>query len=189
VPQKKFKIMIVCEDKKFVFIKNPKTASRSLSSFFINNFKCFNLGLDHSINIPSQYKDFTIYLTIRNPLSRAVSAWKHVVKDWKIKNLGDGDLSLKQYLKYRMFSTGDGFNFFYQSHLLNQFNRNIVKIIYFEKVQTQVQMYFGKSNLSFEGRSEGLDWNYYYRHKKIQQIAFDSLEKDINMFKCYKKFF
>jgi hypothetical protein len=182
--------MIICEEKKFIFIRNPKTASRSTSEFLLNNFECFEFDEYHAINIPKKYEKFTIYLTIRSPFSRAVSAWKHVVSDGE-KGLNKHDkLKFEQYLEKKRFCTKkDGFNFFYQSDLVNQFDKNLIKIIYFEKIETQIQGYFNKSNLGFKGYSGGLDWKECYKNKNTEKMALNILEKDINMFRHYKKVF
>jgi len=65
--------MIICEDKKFVFIRNPRVASRSIGINLIKNFNCHEIYPVHRVSIPDQYKNFNIYMFIRNPIERALS--------------------------------------------------------------------------------------------------------------------
>lgn len=67
--------MIVCEEKQWVFIRNPRTASRSIAKFLFSNFRCTETLPVHRVSIPPQYLEFDAYTVIRNPIERAISFW------------------------------------------------------------------------------------------------------------------
>ncbi len=183
--------MIICEEKKFIFIRNPKTASRSTSQFFLSNFRCLETNKYHAIKIPQEYKNFIIYITIRNPYSRAVSAWRHIV-DYRKKHQNNENLEFLRYLNNKNFTTTDSdcdFNFFYQADLIKEFKKYSYRILYFENLSnclnTHFKIFF---NLRKIGESN-FNWRDCYKNNNDNYFAENCLKKDIKEFKFYGKIY
>jgi hypothetical protein len=177
--------MIICESEKWIFIRNPKTASRSITDFLINNFNCFEYGKYHSVDIPKCYSNFKIYLTIRNPLSRAVSAWNHILDDSNKGYDNRKNINFSQYLKEKNLKankTGDGFNFFYQSDLIKKIDNSNVNLIYYEKLNSHLNYYFKKCIL----RKIGVN-NFEWKSLYSNNLLVNYLNKDLEVFKFYGK--
>jgi hypothetical protein len=69
--------MLVCDEHKFVFLRNPKTASRSVTKALAEKFDCRTVGIYHDWKIPEELTGHFIFTVVRNPYVRAVSGWKH----------------------------------------------------------------------------------------------------------------
>jgi hypothetical protein len=69
--------MLICNDLKFVFIRNPKTASTSISKLISVNFDVVEHGEYHNNEIPKGLEGFYVFAFVRNPYTRMVSIWNH----------------------------------------------------------------------------------------------------------------
>jgi hypothetical protein len=67
--------MIVCEKMRWVFVRNPRTASRSVSALLLSKFECKELLPIHRVSVPEEYGDFVRQIVLRNPIERAASIW------------------------------------------------------------------------------------------------------------------
>lgn len=172
--------MIICEKEKWIFIRNPKTASRSVAEFLLKNFECFELNEKHHyVKVPKKYKDFLVYVVIRNPLSRAVSAWKHIVLEQILFKIEPPRLTLPEYIKRQGFSGPEKFNFYLQSDLVKFIRQNHeLRIMKFETLKNDLLANFNKDDqLKVIGKTEGDDWFNYYDEKTLD-IAYNNLHED-----------
>ena len=69
--------MLVCDEHKFIFLRNPKTASRSVTRALSENFNVRQVGVYHDWKIPKELVGYFVFVVVRNPYTRAVSGWKH----------------------------------------------------------------------------------------------------------------
>lgn len=77
--------MVVSKKYKFVFMCIPKTGSMAMEQilkpyggFYLKGKKWAR----HPNQVPSKYKDYFTFCTIRNPYDRAVSLWFSAVDSW-----------------------------------------------------------------------------------------------------------
>ena len=78
--------MIIMPDFKYVYVDIPKTGSMSLDSFFKSGFNGEDLVFHdphqgerlykHRRDLPKEYVDYGIIISVRNPFTRAVSFWQ-----------------------------------------------------------------------------------------------------------------
>lgn len=74
--------MIICHARRFVYLGPPKCASTSLHEWLSQPAFCerrFSLELDgdqHSMDVPECARGYFTFASVRNPFSRAVSAWR-----------------------------------------------------------------------------------------------------------------
>jgi len=97
--------MIICDEKKFIFIHIPKNAGTTMSKILLENYKCnmlskvdYTTGIDKmhlydevidkyiSKEVVNTYKTFCI---IRNPYEKIYSAWQYLRKRYKYNNIND----------------------------------------------------------------------------------------------------
>jgi len=108
--------MLVCDEHKWIFLRNPKTASRSVTRALRDNFVTRNKQNYHGWKIsepkpftevvPFQTADFLfsyprpqsqelsgyfVFTTVRNPYERVVSGWQYF-------NKKKGDLNFNEYV-------------------------------------------------------------------------------------------
>jgi len=86
--------MLVCDEHKFVFLRNPKTASRSVSAALSEKFDVRQVGIYHDWKIPEELTGYFVFAVVRNPYVRAVSGWRHWSKrpetnDFSLVWMGD----------------------------------------------------------------------------------------------------
>jgi len=85
--------MIICDDPPFVFLSIPKNASRSVSAWLLETFRCsaihetyegapqaFSGTWPHHMNIPAAAERFYRFAIVRDPVSRALSIWDHATQ-------------------------------------------------------------------------------------------------------------
>lgn len=179
--------MIICEEEKWVFVRNPKTASKSITKYLIENFNCLNIIQKyHSPLVPNEYKEFTAFICVRNPLSRAVSAWLHVSKNIEI--------SLDQFISNQSFVStpqdAESYkdNLFFQSDIIEKINCKNIKLIYFEKIHNKMSENFKDVKLEKIGYNpNSKKWMEYY--KKTNVDFHKIFQKDFNKLRVYNKIF
>ena len=74
--------MIVSRKRRFIYIGPPKTATTTLHHWLSQPALCESRwdpkGQDqHRTDLPDGCEDYLIVVSIRNPLDRAVSLWRH----------------------------------------------------------------------------------------------------------------
>ena len=113
--------MLVCKDHQFIFVRNPKTASRSISEMLKKRFVVEDLEY-HDWRITPEYSEFYTFMCVRNPFHRTVSAWNYVRHD-RLKR-GDPDTSFEDFVRFGELGirTGPNLNdnFFAQSEFLDK---------------------------------------------------------------------
>jgi hypothetical protein len=77
--------MIICEKLGFVFVRNPKTATRSITRAF-KSLPILEFGHYHEAIVPEQYQKLKVYCVVRHPFERIVSAYCNRVYGWEIAN-------------------------------------------------------------------------------------------------------
>lgn len=168
--------MIICEKHKWIFIRNPKTGSRSLSKFLLEKFDSYEYGTYHSLSVPEKCSDYKIYIVIRNPFSRAVSAWMHVRQH--------RDISLEEYLMRGSFwPFGEEHNYFLQRNIFQDVKQTL-EIIKYETLKKRVSEIFGYCELETIGKSVN-DWTVFY-DERLMNVALKILQPDFDTF-GYKK--
>jgi len=176
--------MIASEN--FVFIRNSKTASRSVKQLLSDLFAVTEIGTDHEYRVPEAYRNRFIFCVVRNPFSRAVSAWKHycrdvdLVRSRQIVNTTQGYLPFKAFLGNRKFGP-----LFYQSTIFEYAEEQGYSVtpIKFEFLKTELQ------SLSFmpdkfelpEIGVAGHDWTKMY-DSETEALASEVLSKDLERF-------
>lgn len=179
--------MIICKEEKWIFIRNPKTASKSITKYLIENFNCFEINKYHSTSVPSDCKEFTTFICVRNPLSRAVSAWLHVSQNV--------ELSLEQFIVNQSMvglpidSDTCRENLFFQSDIIEKINCKNIKLLYFEKIEKNIIKNF-KKNIKLEKigyNPNSKNWTEYYEKMKIDYYKI--FQKDFNKLKIYSKIY
>ena len=74
--------MIVAPDKSWVYIGPPKTASTSLHSFLKRKMGGIDYnGNQHYATILPELDQARIFYTVRHPLTRSLSLWKHFLNE------------------------------------------------------------------------------------------------------------
>ena len=58
-----------------MFVRNPRTASRSVSEFLLSKFDCKQVLPIHRVSVPEEYKKFVRHIVVRNPIERVASIW------------------------------------------------------------------------------------------------------------------
>lgn len=174
--------MIVCHNPKFVFIRNPKTASRSIVESLKSQFQIWECSEHHEWRIPEPYAGFYAFLFVRNPFSRCVSAWNHVCKDRIVHNNHE-PLSFKRFLEIGVFKTASlDLNFFKQTEMVSQI-RGKIKILKYESLHKEINslpFMNKKVEVPHIGKSEG-DWITVYDRTTERMVA-ELLAEDFENF-------
>jgi hypothetical protein len=77
--------MLICDEYKWIFLRNPKTASRSVSYALENIFVTRRYPPFHNWIIPKELKEYFVFTTVRNPYARAISSWQAWIKKGLVK--------------------------------------------------------------------------------------------------------
>lgn len=177
--------MIICEEKKFVFIRNPKTATRSITEILQSLFSVYCDPYHHAWNIPDDYADYFTFLFTRNPFSRTVSAWLHVCDDYRTMNRPT--LTLAEFLEGGMFCVRNNRaeldNYFLQSHLLDWIRRDTkvedIHVCRYERLEQdfhRLPFIVGRHTLPKIGKSNN-GWQKFYT-PALRDLAAKVLEED-----------
>lgn len=83
--------MIVSRRHKFVFVRNPKTASKAIGLWLKERFEVEDLSVNcgrysfdqHGWKIPEEFKGYRAFVVVRHPFSRTFSAWRQEVRNCK----------------------------------------------------------------------------------------------------------
>jgi len=177
--------MIVCHEPKFAFIRNPKTASRSVTKILQDNFTVWDCSDYHGWILPEACQDYFTFMFVRNPFSRTVSAWLHVCED-RIRVGRASSPSLAQFVDYGGFGLHNARNYFKQSDLLKWIEadtKSKVTILKYENLAEEIR------NLPFmpEGielphiGNSGKDWMSFYT-PEIEERVRQALAEDFETF-------
>ncbi len=77
--------MIVSRALNYVYIAIPRTGSKSMCKWLVENYQGEWLGYHHQWQVPDEFRGFLIFTLVRNPYDREVSAWffEPVIKSGK----------------------------------------------------------------------------------------------------------
>ena len=172
--------MIISHDEKFVFVRNPKTATRSITDLLKNNVRVFECSDHHYWIIPEHCKNYFIFVFVRNPFTRCVSAYKHIMTDMKKK--GHNIFDFEEFISRKHIGVGTNTmpvkNVFLQTTFINMVKKdsNIqnIKICKYENLSAEIKsMKFLKNiNIPKIGESEDRDsWMNLYTPKVAQKLT------------------
>ena len=174
--------MLVCDEHKFVFLRNPKTASRSISQTLKQNFNVCEIGPYHSQNIPKKYLNYYIFFAVRNPYTRMISAWQHICN---VRNLSPEKFTFDKAFEINSIMTRHFTerkelvdSWWSQSYVIDKLKANV---IFYENLENDFNnLYFVNKKITLPclGKQNYGDWNKYY-----------SLEEEIKIRRCFKKDF
>ena len=67
--------MIISKTLKYVYIAIPRTGSKSMSRWLVDNFQGEWHGRHHEWKVPDECRDFLVFTLIRNPYEIQASGW------------------------------------------------------------------------------------------------------------------
>ena len=73
--------MMILKEHRHVFIAVPRTASRSTYTWLARYYGGATVGSYHQWRVPDHYKDFTIFIGVRNPYERCFSFYWWTCKE------------------------------------------------------------------------------------------------------------
>lgn len=147
----KDKFMLASKKYNFVFIRNPKCCSRSISKILCD-YEVEEIGHYHDWIVPEEYKNYFVFSVVRNPYTRLKSAFFDRIKSWNYHD----DNYKKNCKNYSSLFTGIPLSFEdycleknsdywkLQNKTLSQ-NNCPIKILFFENIQNEIKdLYFIK---------------------------------------------
>ncbi len=171
--------MLVSDTDKFVFLRNPKTATRSLTLYLQEHHETKDIGELHGLAVPDEYADYCVFMFIRNPFSRAVSAWQHVCR-WS-----ETQPTFPEFLQRQRFPVlGTPVDCFHQTGLVDWVLQNTavkdVRLLRFEDLESELAtLPFIEPNPCVPEVGKFItDWKSYYT-AEIEALGAYYLEKDI----------
>lgn len=170
----------------FVFIRNPKTASRSVKKLLSAHFDTKEIGTDHAYKVPEEYRNRTIFAFVRNPFSRAVSGWKHYCRDVDMVRARQKVNSNQGYLPFKDFLAGRKLGqLFYQSTIWEYAEEHGYEVtpLRYESIRTELQKldFMPKDFDLPEIGVTGYDWTKEY-DAETEALAAEVLAKDFERF-------
>lgn len=82
--------MLINDEQKWVYISPPKTASSSLTKYFLQHGgKDADPNDRHSVDMPIEANAYYKFASVRNPYGRAASLWRYYIMHiyrWKYRN-------------------------------------------------------------------------------------------------------
>ena len=70
--------MVISHELKYVYIAIPRTASKSMSTWLVENFKGESIGRHHEWRVPTELREYLVFTIVRNPYERVVSMDYHI---------------------------------------------------------------------------------------------------------------
>lgn len=67
--------MMVMKKYRHVYVAIPRTATHSVYAWLRKNYEGRQIGFYHGWRVPETYRDFTVFITVRNPYERVFSYW------------------------------------------------------------------------------------------------------------------
>lgn len=148
--------MLVSKKYNFVFIRNPKCGSRSISKILCD-YEVEEIGHYHDWMVPEKYKNYFVFSVVRNPYTRLKSAFCDRIKSWNYH----GDNYKKNCKIYSSLFTGIPLSFEdycveknsdywkLQNKTLSQ-NNCPINILFFENIHNELKnLYFIKKEFNF----------------------------------------
>ena len=73
--------MLISHKHKFVFIRNPKTGTKSISKL-LSSYETFEHGHYHEWKVPKEFLNYFVFTVVRHPVTRLISAYKNRIYAW-----------------------------------------------------------------------------------------------------------
>jgi len=186
--------MLICEEHKFVFLRNPKTASRSVAQALKENFNTFEIEPYHGQNIPEKYLKYYVFFAVRNPYTRMVSAWQHICveRNWSPEEFTfDKSFKINSVITRHIDwacgadeKTVD--SWWSQSYVADKFKANIISYENIDNDFNNLPFINDKIILPRIGKQNYEDWKKYYT-VEIEKEIYRCFKKDLDRFE-YKRF-
>lgn len=176
--------MLVCDEHKFIFLRNPKTASRSITRALAEKFDCRTVGIYHDWQIPEELTGHFVFTVVRNPYVRAVSGWMH----WAGAYEG-GKITFDEWTKRLIKPVGKksiifpkGRHWKRQTQILDQISSD-VHLIYYENLTEDLNSlpFIDNIILPSVGVQNYGDWKDYYT-PQIEARVYQACEEDFTRF-------
>ena len=182
--------MIISHEEKFVFIRNPKTASRSITEFLKNKYRVFDCNDYHHWVVPQSCKNYCIFVFVRNPFSRCVSAYNHVTSDRN--KIGRRFLSFEDFVYNKYFDIkvkhSKVLNLFSQAQFINMIKQdsNIenIKICKYENLRTELYNlnFINVNDIAHIGMSDAKNSWITMFDSKLEKHFVESIPQDFENF-------
>lgn len=82
--------MIVCDDPRFVFVSTPKAGTHTMYAALRRLYGCArpprNGRRYHDRDVPPRCLQHCLFTVVRNPFTRALAAWYHLVHRWPYRD-------------------------------------------------------------------------------------------------------
>ena len=197
--------MLVCDEHKFVFLRIPKTASRSISKALTGMFDCRTVGYHHNNKVPKELMEYFCFAVVRNPYERAISAWLHWEKDLQKhgKNLffnsyleRNSQPCFPEMTREYLLLMGDSDNEYWktQSEFIEEANAN-VHVLKYENLEEDLNAlpFIEKIEPPLVGKQNYGNWRDYYGWE-LETRVFQHQKADFENFgykrwACEHKFF
>lgn len=73
--------MLISHEYQFVFIRNPKTGTKSISKL-LSSYGTYEHGHYHEWKVPKEFSKYCIFTVVRHPVTRLISAYKNRIHAW-----------------------------------------------------------------------------------------------------------
>jgi hypothetical protein len=167
--------MLVCDEHKFVFLRNPKTASRSLTRALSEIFNVRQVGLYHNWEIPEDLAGYFVFIVVRNPYVRAVSGWQHWASKKNI-SFDEWTQEIIQPIKGNVFPKGRHWR--RQTEILDEIGQDVFLIRY-DNLEEELNSLSFIDNivLPFIGVQDYGDWRTHYT-PEIEARIYQTCKED-----------
>lgn len=178
--------MLVCDEHKWIFLRNPKTATRSVTVALKNNFFTRKVGNYHSWEIPKKLSEYFIFSTVRNPYERAISGWQHWVGNGKNLTFEEFFDAQKDWADLKMsgfmMKKSEGRYWKIQSNTLNKI-KGEVHILRYENLEEDLNSLPFIDNIVLPriGVQNYGDWKSHYT-PDLEAKVYELLQKDFERF-------
>ena len=177
--------MLICDEHKFVFLRNPKTASRSLTKILNQNFNTREIGPYHGQNIPEKYLDYYIFFTVRNPYTRMISTWQHIChqRNWSPEEFTfDKTLKIQSIITRHLSEEKEPVeSWWLQSSVMDKFEANVITYENIENDFNNLDFISEKIVLPEIGKQNYGNWKKYYT-PEIENKIYKYFRKDFDRF-------
>lgn len=167
--------MLVCDEHRFVFLRNPKTASRATTRALRSNFDVRRVGGYHNWRISKEFVGHLVFTTVRNPYERAVSGWQHWVNNGR-------SISFEKFLGTSTVKK-PGMLWKLQSSILGQIDQK-VHILRYESLEEDLNaLPFVNERIVLPrvGVQNYGDWKSHYT-PELEERVYKLLQKDFERF-------
>ena len=168
------------------YFKMPKCASTTLMHVFKNYKKVFffNTYKEYQENIELKNENVLKFTTCRDPYTRAISSWRHCIRELWIPK----EETLLEFLD-RDFKKNNNISYYSmpQSHFIHNFMQDdIHNVLKIEDLANNIKLIISRCDLRFQHANRDIEPIYKLNKKEIEKIKnvyeidFVKLHYDIN---------